>query len=37
MEIGSFFKKKGRVIAHLTVHDILEEEIAAKLTWPTPI
>jgi DNA modification methylase len=30
-EIGSFFKKQGRVIVPLTVHDILEEEIAAKL------
>ena len=30
-EIGSFFRKQGRVIVPLTVHDILEEEIAAKL------
>lgn len=30
-EIGSFFKKQGRVIVQLTVRDILDEEIAAKL------
>ena len=30
-EIDSFFRREGRVIVPLTVHDILEEEIAAKL------
>jgi DNA modification methylase len=31
IEIGAFFKREGRVIVPLTVRDILEEEIAAKL------
>lgn len=30
-EIGSFFKRTGKVIVPLTVREILEEEIAAKL------
>lgn len=30
-EIGAFFKREGRVIVPLTVRDILEEEIGAKL------
>jgi site-specific DNA-methyltransferase (adenine-specific) len=30
-EISSFFKKSGKVIVPLTVQDILDEEIAAKL------
>ena len=30
-EIGSFFKKTGKVIIPLTVREILDEEIAQKL------
>jgi site-specific DNA-methyltransferase (adenine-specific) len=30
-EIGAFFRKSGRVIVALTVHEILDEEIAKKL------
>lgn len=30
-EISRFFKKTGSVIVHLTVKEILEEQIARKL------
>lgn len=30
-EIGEFFKRTGKSIVALTVQDILEEQIAAKL------
>ena len=31
-EIGSFFKQTGKVIVALTVREILDEQIAHKLT-----
>jgi len=30
-EIGAFFRKSGKVIVPLTVREILEEQLAAKL------
>ena len=32
-EIGRFFKQSGKIIIALTVREILDEQIAAKLSW----
>jgi len=36
-EISAFFKRSGIMIRALTVKDILEEQIARKLVWPSAV